>query len=73
MTRGKRHNAAVLVAPTADSAKSQLVEMMQRQTLEETMEKSRAAALTDLRRAAQSSAGPILGTPDRQLTSAGLK
>ena len=73
LTRGKQHNAVVLVAPTTDSAKSQLVEMMQRHDLEETIEKSRAAALTELRRAAQSSAGPIIGTPDPQLTSVGLK
>ncbi|WP_085370726.1 AAA family ATPase [Leifsonia sp. NCR5] len=73
LTRGKQHNAAVLVAPTTDSAKAQLVETMQRHDLEETMEKSRAAALTELRRAAQASAGPILGTPDGQLASAGLK
>ncbi|KQR54930.1 hypothetical protein ASF88_04225 [Leifsonia sp. Leaf336] len=73
LTRGKEHNAAVLVAPTRDSAKSQLVDMMQRHDLEETIEKSRAAALTELRRAAQSSAGPIIGTPDRQLTSVALK
>jgi hypothetical protein len=73
LTRGKEHNAAVLVAPTRDSAKSQLVDMMQRHDLEETIEKSRAAALTELRRAAQSSAGPIIGTPDRQPSSVGLR
>lgn len=73
LTRGKVHNSAVLVASTTDSAKSQLVETMQRQPLEETMEKSRAAALTELRRAAQSPAGPILGTPLGQLTPAVLR
>ena len=73
LTRGKQHNAAVLVAPTTDSAKAQLVEMMQRQTLEETMEKSRVAAQTELRRAAQASPGPIVSSPDRELTSVGLK
>lgn len=72
LTRGKEFNAAVLVAPTRDSAKSQLVDMMQRHDLEETMEKSRAAALTELRRAAQSSAEPIIGRPDRRLASVGL-
>ncbi|MFF2773073.1 hypothetical protein ACFVUP_38850, partial [Streptomyces bacillaris] len=71
LTRGKQHNAAVLVAPTEDSARSQLVEMMQRQPLEETMEKSRAAARTELRRAAQSSAGPIISAPDLHLTPVG--
>lgn len=68
LTRGKQHNAAVLLAPTADSAKSQLVEMMQRQTLEETIEKSREAAQTELRRAAQPPTGPIVGAADRQRT-----
>lgn len=73
LTRGKQYNEAVLVAPTSDSAKSQLVEMMQRQPMEETMEKSRAAAQTDLRRAAQSSAAPTIAAPDRQLTQLGLQ
>jgi len=73
LTWGKQHNAAVLVAPTAASAQSQLVDMMQRQTLEDTMEKSRAAAQTELRRPAQRSAGPIITTPDTQRTPVGLK
>ncbi|MGN6762436.1 MAG: AAA family ATPase [Leifsonia sp.] len=73
LTRGKHHNAAVLVAPTENSAESQLVEMMQRQTLEETMEKSRAAAQTELRRAAQPLGGPVVATPDGRLTSVGLE
>ncbi|MFF9565163.1 AAA family ATPase [Leifsonia sp. NPDC014704] len=73
LTRGKHHNAVVLVAPTADSAKSQLVEMMQRQALEETMEKSKAAAQTELRRAAQSSAGVTLTALDGDLSPVGLK
>ncbi len=72
LTRGKAHNAAVLVAPTVSSAKSQLAEMMQREPVEETLEKSRAAAQAELRRAAQSVTGPILPAADRQLTSAGL-
>ncbi|MFE4950526.1 AAA family ATPase [Leifsonia sp. NPDC056665] len=73
LTRGKAHNASVLVAPTETSAKSQLVEMMQRHSVEETMEKSRAAAQTDLRRAAQSATGPIVTPSDRRLTLAGLE
>lgn len=71
LTRGKEHNAAVLVAPTADSAQTQLVEMMQRQTLEETLEKSRVAAQSELRRAAQSTAGPIISAPAPELASVG--
>ncbi|MCX7523426.1 AAA family ATPase [Microbacterium sp. STN6] len=73
LTRGKRHNAAVLVAPTADSAKSQLVEMMQRRPTEETMGKSRAAAQAELRRAAQDSAGLIVTAPDGRRTAVGLR
>ena len=73
LTRGKAHNAAVLVAPTPGSAKSQLVEMMQRETVEETIEKSRAAAHTELRRAAQSTTGPIVTANDRLLTSVGME
>ncbi|WP_258045974.1 AAA family ATPase [Leifsonia shinshuensis] len=73
LTRGKQQNAAVLVAPSFESAKSQLVEMMQRRTLEETIEKSRAAALTELRRAAESPTGPTIAAPDRQLTRLGLQ
>ncbi|WP_431245322.1 AAA family ATPase [Leifsonia xyli] len=72
LTRGKRHDAAVLVAPTADSAKAQLIEMMQRQPVEETIGKSRAAALVELRRAAQDSAGPVVTAPDGR-TAIGLK
>lgn len=73
LTRGKHHNAAVLVAPTADCAKSQLVEMMQRQTLEETMAKSRAAAQTELRKAAQSPTRHIIGAADRVPAPVGLR
>jgi ATP-dependent exoDNAse (exonuclease V) alpha subunit len=72
LTRGRYNNAAVLVAPTEDSARFRLVEMMQRQTLEETMDKSRAAAQIELRRAAQSTA-PMVGALDRRYSSVGLE
>jgi hypothetical protein len=72
LTRGKAHNAAVLVAPSESSAKSQLTETMQRELVEETLEKSRAAAQAELRRAAQSITGPILAAADHELASAGL-
>jgi exodeoxyribonuclease V alpha subunit len=72
LTRGKQQNAVVLVAPTEESARSELVEMMQRQTVEETMEKSRTAACCELRRAAQSAAGPIVAAPERDVASASL-
>jgi hypothetical protein len=73
LTRGKADNAAVLVAPTESSAKSQLVEMMKREIVEETMEKSREAAQTELRRAAQSATGPIVRVSDHRVMSAGLE
>ncbi|WP_374008527.1 AAA family ATPase [Leifsonia sp. LS-T14] len=59
MTRGKTSNQAVVVAATESSARTQLVETMQRQSGEETIEKSRAAARTELHRAAHSQTGPV--------------
>lgn len=53
LTRGKKHNAAILVAPTETSAQAQLVETMQRQVIEITLEMSRKAARIDLSRSAQ--------------------
>ncbi|MDR6613811.1 AAA family ATPase [Leifsonia sp. 1010] len=73
LTRGKHHNAAVLVASTADSAKSQLVEMMQRSALEETMAKSRAAAQAELKRTARTPAAQIVKAPDPQPSSVGVR
>jgi hypothetical protein len=53
LTRGKDHNAAIVVASTETSARSQLITTMHRQATEETLEKSRAAARAELNRAAQ--------------------
>jgi hypothetical protein len=53
MTRGKQHNQAIVVAPNESSAATQLVETMERPSVEETIEKSRAAARVELNRAAQ--------------------
>jgi hypothetical protein len=72
LTRGMQHNAAVLVAPTKHFAQSQLVDMMQRHPAEETIGKSRAAAQAELRRAAQSPAGPVVTAPDDLRTTVGL-
>lgn len=58
LTRGKQSNSVILVAPTEASAKSQLMEMMQRGSLEETLQASRSAAQVELYRAAQASSGP---------------
>ncbi|ANF33377.1 hypothetical protein A0130_09540 [Leifsonia xyli] len=56
LTRGRIDNSVVVVAPTEVSAKSQLVEMMQRGTIEETLHASRLAARIELNRAAQAKA-----------------
>ncbi|WP_374009118.1 AAA family ATPase [Leifsonia sp. LS-T14] len=71
LTRGKIDNSVIVVAPTEASAKSQLVEVMQRGTIEETLEASRAAARAELSRAAQAAAGPVLdaGRPSVEASS----
>ncbi|MBO1741652.1 AAA family ATPase [Leifsonia sp. TF02-11] len=58
LTRGKSTNDIVLVAPTQASAKTQLVEMMQRTPIEETLDASRTAARAEFNRAAQSEPRP---------------
>jgi len=63
LTRGKEKNDIVLVAPTEASARTQLVEMMQRQSIEETLDASRAAARLELNRAAQKETGPSTTAP----------
>ena len=73
LTRGKEQNSVVLVAPTEDAARAELVELMQRRTVEETMEKSQSAARSELRHAAQSSAGPIVEAPARHAASVGIE
>ena len=55
LTRGKLDNSVVIVAPTEAAARAELVETMQRRVIEETMEKSRAAAQIELDRAARPS------------------
>jgi ATP-dependent exoDNAse (exonuclease V) alpha subunit len=64
LTRGKHHNAVVLIAPTEGSARSQLVETMQRQLIEATLDVSRSAARVELNRAAREIAAecPTVGT-----------
>ncbi|GAA1448956.1 AAA family ATPase [Leifsonia poae] len=61
LTRGRQRNDIVLIAPTPSAAHGELVEMMRRQPIEEALEKSRAAAQQELRRAATpdpSASGP---------------
>jgi ATP-dependent exoDNAse (exonuclease V) alpha subunit len=66
LTRGRQRNDIVLIAPTPSAAERELVEMMQRQPIEETLEKSRAAARQEFRRAATldpSATGPAQSSP----------
>jgi hypothetical protein len=72
LTRGKENNIAVVVAPTEATAKSQLVETMQRQPVEETIDKSRAAARTEFMRAALSDAGPVRAPGQEQMRGLGV-
>ncbi|SEB10086.1 AAA family ATPase [Leifsonia sp. 21MFCrub1.1] len=58
MTRGKKDNRAIVLATTTAHAKDQLMETMQRQSVEETIEKSRAAARAELNRAARGDTDP---------------
>ena len=58
LTRGKQSNSVILVAPTVASAKPILVDMMQRGTIEETLQASRSAARVEFNRAAQSNVDP---------------
>ncbi|MEV8213956.1 AAA family ATPase [Leifsonia sp. NPDC077715] len=58
MTRGKTDNRAIVLAPTRARATEQLVETMQRQAVEETIDKSRTAAREELNRAARGDTGP---------------
>ncbi len=67
LTRGKHDNRAVVVASTDASTRSQLVEAMQRRATEETLEKSRLAARSELNRAAQTVVGSnVAGSPALQ-------
>ncbi|MFF2051134.1 AAA family ATPase [Leifsonia sp. NPDC058194] len=63
LTRGRAQNDVVVIAGSADAAKTGLATTMQRQLSEETIEKSRAAARLELGRAARIDAtGPITST-----------
>lgn len=72
LTRGKQHNAAIVIAPTEEDATSQLVETMQRQVIEETLEKSRLAARAELTRAARTEVNPLSLSTAVRTASAGM-
>ena len=68
LTRGRLHNAAIVVAQTDAEARECLAESMQRGTPELTMQDAVRAATAELRRAARErdaviEAGPVVGTP----------
>jgi len=52
LTRGRERNDVVLTASTRSGARAELLEMMQRRNIEESIEHSRDAARQELRRAA---------------------
>ena len=70
LTRGKHNNVAVLVATTEKSARSTLVEMMQRRPIEETLQKSQVAARSELNRAARDEV--TVRTPEPQTAAIGI-
>jgi ATP-dependent exoDNAse (exonuclease V) alpha subunit len=53
LTRGRLHNDVVLAAPTTAAARTELIDVMQRQPIEETLDVSRSAAQIELGRAAR--------------------
>ncbi|MGO2520940.1 MAG: AAA family ATPase [Microbacterium sp.] len=78
LTRGREHNAAVVVADSARAAREQLVETMQRGRIEATLDDARAAARLDLVHAARRAGVPTQddGTPapwhDRKVRPLGM-
>jgi exodeoxyribonuclease V alpha subunit len=58
LTRGRRWNQAIVVAGSADAARDELADEMQRGVLEPTIEDSRRAAQIDLSRAARRVVAP---------------
>lgn len=64
LTRGRVRNEAIVIASTVEAAKTELAATMQRQLGEETIEKSRIAALQELGRAARADAARPVTTSD---------
>lgn len=62
LTRGRAHNDVVVVAGTAEAAKTELAATMRRLLSEETIEKSNVAARRELLRSART-AGPSITAP----------
>ncbi len=71
LTRGKEDNKAIVVAATESSAKAELAGSMNRQTIEPTVEDSRATALEELHRTARSYTGPSTPTAPDHVPSIG--
>lgn len=54
LTRGRDRNDVILTSPSRAAARTELIQMMQHQSIEETIERSRTAARQELHRAATS-------------------
>ncbi|GAB3396191.1 hypothetical protein GCM10027568_29840 [Humibacter soli] len=64
LTRGRRDNNVILTTPTTRAAKTELVDMLRRGSVEATMDASREAARVELSRAASShQAGSLVTAP----------
>jgi hypothetical protein len=63
LTRGRRWNAAIVVAGSAGAARNELAEAMRRGVPEPTIEDSRRAAQIDLSRAARAVVAPDAAAP----------
>nr|WP_240977934.1 AAA family ATPase [Planctomonas sp. JC2975] len=63
LTRGRESNNIILTAPNTRAAKTALIDMLQRGTIEATIDASREAARAELRRAASPDAAAPLVVP----------
>ncbi len=72
LTRGRRWNAAIVVAGTAEAARDELADAMIRGVPESTVEESRAAAQIDLSRAARRPIARDLAAPVVSAAPGGL-
>lgn len=52
LTRGRDRNEVIMTSPTTSAAQAELIQMMQHRAIEETVERSRAAARLEFRRSA---------------------
>ncbi|MFE7845295.1 AAA family ATPase [Microbacterium sp. NPDC057407] len=73
LTRGRQHNHAIVIAASADTAREAIADTLARGVPESTVEDSRAAARTDLQRAARTaSPAPESATPSEFVGGIGV-